>query len=68
MSVWRFAISDNMVRYGHRERKMLLLHNGCNEPFKGRYWCPKAQWFRKEVCPFVNRNECEAFTQMCGCL
>ncbi|MFH1217273.1 MAG: hypothetical protein V1706_12295 [Pseudomonadota bacterium] len=67
MSIWRFTIQDNLVSYGEKQRKMLL-RNGCNEPFKGRYWCPKAQWFQKEVCPFVNRNECENFKLMCGSL
>lgn len=67
MAIWRFTIQKNMVRYGNTQRQKLT-RKGCNEPFKGRYWCPKAQWFKKETCPFANRNECENFILMCGCI
>ncbi|MCK9295603.1 MAG: hypothetical protein M0P70_11025 [Desulfobulbaceae bacterium] len=67
MSVWRFTIQENTVEYGDRQRAKLT-RRGCNEPYKGRFWCPKAMWFRKEVCPFVNRKECENFVMMCGSL
>ncbi|OKY76194.1 MAG: hypothetical protein BM485_02785 [Desulfobulbaceae bacterium DB1] len=65
--IWKFSISDNKVTSGRRER-MQLSKNGCNEPFKNRYWCPKAQWFMKEACPFINRRECENYRVMCGSL
>ena len=67
MAIWRFAIQGNKVSFGNRQRR-IITRKGCNEPFKGRYWCPKAQWFRKEICPFVNRKECENFVMMCGSL
>ena len=67
MPIWKFAIEGNTVKAGNRIRKKLT-PRGCNEPFRGRYWCPKLQWFRPEACPFENKNECEAFETMCGSL
>jgi len=65
MPVWIFSINGEQVRYGNKLRRKLT-RNGCNEPFKDRYWCPKKQWFLKEPCPFLNLNECENFRVMCG--
>lgn len=65
MSVWRFSIQGNTVLAGDDQRQTVTAE-GCNEPFKDRFWCPKMQWFRKEVCPFVSREECENFRGMCG--
>ena len=65
MSVWKFSIQGDIVTQGGKQRKKIT-REGCNEPFKDRYWCPKAQWFKKEHCPFVNRHECENFELMCG--
>ncbi|MEJ2689779.1 MAG: hypothetical protein P8130_07490 [Deltaproteobacteria bacterium] len=67
MTIWKFSVEENTVKAGSRTRKKITAM-GCNEPFKGRYWCPKLQWFRPEVCPFENKNECEAFKTMCGSL
>ncbi len=67
MTLWRFTIQGDVVVMGDRNRRKLT-RKGCNEPFKGRYWCPKRQWFRREPCPFSSRNECETFEAMCGCL
>ena len=67
MTTWRFSIEGEKVRYGSKTRPRLT-KNGCNEPYKGRYWCPKIQWFRNEACPFINLQECENFESMCGCL
>jgi len=67
MKIWRFEIDDESVRHGERQRRKLTA-NGCNEPFKGRYWCPKLNWFQREACPFVNRQECENYRLMCGSL
>jgi len=39
---------------------------GCNQPFKGRYWCPRKRWFRAEPCPFLNRRECDNYRRLCG--
>lgn len=67
MAVWRFEIRESEVRYGEKKRLKVTL-NGCNEPYKDRYWCPKRQWFRSIPCPFENRKECENYIKMCGCL
>ena len=67
MSVWRFTVQGDVVSMGERQR-VKISATGCNEPFKGRYWCPKRQWFSKEACPFVNLRECEIFETMCGAL
>jgi hypothetical protein len=65
MSVWRFSIEGNQVKAGSRQRLQLSM-NGCNEPYRDRYWCPKLQWFRREPCPFVNLQECNNNKKMCG--
>ena len=67
MSVWKFSIEDEVVKQGEKQR-LKLTRNGCNEPFRDRFWCPKRGWFRTEPCPFVNRNECENYRVMCGSL
>jgi len=67
MGVWKFVVQDNDVRCGERTR-LKLTPDGCNEPFKDRYWCPKRQWFRREPCPFENETECEIYILMCGSL
>jgi hypothetical protein len=67
LAVWRFSIQGNKVRYGNKKR-MKLTEDGCNEPYKDRYWCPKLQWFQCEPCPFLNQKECENFEIMCGAL
>lgn len=67
MAVWRFEIHENEVRCGKKKR-LKLTRNGCNEPYKDRYWCPKRQWFSRTPCPFENLTECENFIKMCGCL
>ncbi|MFZ5774573.1 MAG: hypothetical protein ACOY3Z_03705 [Thermodesulfobacteriota bacterium] len=67
MTVIRFAILDEVVRFGGRERQMLTA-NGCNEPYKNRYWCPKRKWFNSEPCPFSCQQECDNYQAMCGAL
>lgn len=67
MSVWKFEIHGNEVRYGKKVRRKLT-HKGCNEPFKDYYWCPKLKWFRHAPCPFINQTECEIYKLMCGSL
>ncbi len=66
-TIWRFTIQNNMVTSGNKKRGKIS-KTGCNEPFKDRYWCPKLQWFSKEMCPFINRRECENYEVMCGSL
>lgn len=65
MAIWKFVINDKDVSYGTRSRKPLT-HEGCNEPYKDRYWCPRQKWFSREACPFINKRECENFTWMSG--
>ncbi|NDY42593.1 hypothetical protein G3N55_07020 [Dissulfurirhabdus thermomarina] len=65
MAVWRFAVQSDQVRMGNRRRRALT-RDGCNEPFKGRFWCPARRWFRTEPCPFESRDECANFRAMCG--
>ena len=65
MAVWKFSIQGDEVGYGTKKRRKLT-RNGCNEPYKDRYWCPKLQWFQCEPCPFLNQEECANFEIMCG--
>jgi hypothetical protein len=65
MAVWKFSIQGNEVRYGKKKR-MKLTKEGCNEPYKDRYWCPKLKWFRLNPCPFLSKMECENYKMMCG--
>ena len=67
MAVWKFSVEENIVLHGNTKRQKIT-EDGCNEPFKGRYWCPKLQWFQLEPCPFQNQKECENFEIMCGAL
>lgn len=67
MAIWQFSIQENVVKIGSQQRQKLT-SDGCNEPFKDRYWCPKRRWFKREPCPFINRRECENYVNMCGCL
>ena len=67
MAVWRFSIRGDEVRFGNKNRKKLT-KDGCNEPYRNRYWCPKLQWFQCEPCPFINMVECENFETLCGAL
>lgn len=67
MAIWQFSIQENVVRIGEKQRRQIT-PDGCNEPFKDRYWCPKLRWFKHEPCPFINRRECENYVNMCGCL
>jgi len=65
MALWRFSLADNTVRYGGKRRRQLT-KDGCNEPFRNRFWCPKKKWFMKEPCPFINQRECRNFEEMSG--
>ncbi len=65
MTIWQFSIQAGQVHQGNKKRRTLT-SNGCNEPFKDRYWCPKKQWFIKECCPFIDRRECSNYSRMSG--
>jgi hypothetical protein len=66
MSLWQVRTQGANINLGGTLRP-LKNPNGCNQPFMGRYWCPKKRWFRGEPCPFVNRRECDNFNRLCGC-
>ncbi len=65
MAIIRFSILDDVVRFGASQRRKLT-SEGCNEPYKGRYWCPRKKWFNTEPCPFRCLRECENYQAMCG--
>ncbi len=65
MAIWKFTLQSKTVRHGGTDRPQLTA-DGCNEPFKDRYWCPQRHWFMREACPFLNRHECYNFELMCG--
>ncbi len=65
MTIWQFSVHSETVHHGTKQRKKLTA-NGCNEPFKDRYWCPKKKWFRNEPCPFIDRVECSNYSRLSG--
>jgi hypothetical protein len=65
MAVWQVKTNDDVISFGGKTRKKLT-PSACNEPFKGRFWCPRKKWFFKEPCPFVNKRECYNYKQICG--
>lgn len=67
MALWKFSIEGAVVQHG-TSRRGKITGTGCNEPYKNRYWCPKLQWFRREPCPFVDKQECENYKKMCGAI
>ncbi|WP_320170442.1 hypothetical protein [Maridesulfovibrio sp.] len=67
MTVLSVRIEGRSFVVGNRDRKMLT-RDGCNEPFKDRFWCPRKKWFMKSPCPFINKQECGNYRNMCGSL
>lgn len=67
MNLWQVSTTDSHIAFGPYRRKKLY-PSGCNEPFKGRFWCPGRGWFLKGPCPFVNKQECGNFRRMCGAI
>ena len=67
MQVWQVGTEGNVINLGGHRRRMLT-RQGCNEPFKGSFWCPRRKWFRREPCPFVNKHECNTYYKLCGAL
>jgi hypothetical protein len=67
MAVWQVKTRGKVIYFGDKKRKKLT-PSACNEPFKGRFWCPRKKWFFKEPCPFMNRRECNNYQVMCGAL
>jgi hypothetical protein len=67
MSLWKVETDEEFISFGEKRRKKTNA-KGCNEPFKGRYWCPRLRWFAKAPCPFLNRQECDSYRRQCGAL
>ena len=67
MKVWKFQVHSGKVSAGRKRRRAITLE-GCNEPFKGRFWCPARQWFMTSPCHFEDRQECRNFQIICGIL
>lgn len=67
MNVWQVQMDGNQMMFGSSRRPMFS-DQGCNEPFKTYFWCPRRKWFRKEPCPFGSRGECDTYRRMCGSL
>lgn len=67
MTVWSVKTDGKNICFGTVRRRMVS-RNGCNEPFKGAYWCPKKKWFQKEPCPFASKLECQSWQRMAGSL
>lgn len=65
MSLWQVHTQGASISLGHSTRS-LAEPGGCNQPFRGRFWCPRKRWFRQEPCPFSSRRECDSFRRMCG--
>lgn len=65
MALWNVTTSGDTIRFGAKARKTGP-SGGCNEPFRGAYWCPSRKWFSKEPCPFTCRQECDNYRRMCG--
>lgn len=59
--IFNFRIEGNKVRtWGNKKPRMQLskTQEGCNEPYKDRFYCPKKKWFMKVPCPFEGREDC----------
>ncbi len=66
-TIIKFTIRNRRVPFGNSNGKKQIPKNKlrCNEPFKKWFWCQKKEWFMKEACPFINRNECEMYDGWC---
>ena len=67
MALWQVRTEGEYIELGFFRRKKLN-SQGCNEPFKDRFWCPKRKWFLKSPCPFINKKECDNYKRLCGAL
>lgn len=67
MTLLNVHIDGDFIFIGNQRRKKLT-QDGCNEPFKDRFWCPRKKWFMKGPCPFINKIECGNYRKMCGSL
>ena len=65
MAIWNVTTGNGRIGFGGKSRAMPG-SSGCNEPFKGSYWCPGRKWFSKEPCPFSSKSECANYRRLCG--
>ena len=65
MNLWRVTQTPGAVHFGS-VTAVALNPAGCNQPFCGRFWCPRKGWFVDRPCPFRDRGECDTFRRMAG--
>lgn len=65
MTLWMVRDEGKALRMGGR-KVVKLTRKGCNQPYLGRFWCPRRSWFQMEPCPFSSAQECAGFKRMCG--
>ena len=65
MNLWQVHTDATHVVFGS-SRRGKLQPRGCNQPYRGRFWCPGRGWFTDAPCPFRNRRECDCFKKLCG--
>lgn len=67
MAIWEVTTGPNRIQFG-AVASFALDPSGCNQPFRGRFWCPRKKWFSLAPCPFSGRNECDTFRRMAGAI
>ncbi len=65
MALWEVISGPNRIQFGTIS-SFALSPSGCNQPFRGRFWCPRKKWFLLAPCPFASRAECDTFRRMAG--
>lgn len=65
MAVWEVIAGPGRIQFGGSSC-FALSSSGCNQPFRGRFWCPRKKWFLSAPCPFSGREECDTFRRMAG--
>ncbi len=50
--VGNYTFDDGFVKETTKNK------DGCNHPYKKRFYCPLKQWFMKEPCNHKNMSEC----------
>lgn len=69
MTVWTVDINEKFAKFGSKKRiRLSNSSSACNEPYLGRFWCPRRKWFMTSECPFAGKSECDSFRRMCGSL
>ncbi len=61
----QFKVSNKEVAIGRKKRRQLTTNkDGCNEPFKNKFFCPLLGWFMNKPCAFTCKRECDNYQQM----